>query len=272
VAEQTSSKESAEVSDNMTLDESRLLIEPRVAPQSVRSLVEDRLRKAIMDGRFPPGAHLADRVLCEQFGVSRSIVREAIRLLEAEGWVSVVPHRGSFVTYLTVAEAVQIYEVRAALEALAGQGFAERASEEERAELRAVYERLAAMDPSIGQDVLLKAKREFYAVLLRGCRNDYADRMLCQLLNRIMHLRATSLSAPGRLPNTIRELRRIIEAIEQRDGEGAAAACREHVRSAAMVALRVMREREHQAGEALHGADAGEGETAPAGRRRLLVR
>ena len=207
------------------------------------------MRAAIMEGAFPPGSHLADRTLCEQFGCSRSIIREAIRLLEAEGLVTVVPHRGSFVTYLTSAEAVQIYELRAALEALAGQGFAERASAEERAALRRVFEELAAADATIGQRALLEAKRAFYDVLLRGCRNDYVGRMLAQLLNRITQLRATSLSSPGRLPDTVRELRRILEAIDQRDGEGTAAACRDHVRSAAAVALGVLREREREAAQ-----------------------
>ena len=216
----------------------------RVERQSLRRLVEDRLRVAIMEGAFPPGTHLADRALCEQFGCSRSIIREAIRLLEAEGLVTVVPHRGPFVTFLTAAEAVQIYEVRAALEALAGRGFAERASEEERAALRRVYEGLAGADATRGQLALLDAKRAFYDVLLRGCRNEYVGRMLAQLLNRITQLRATSLSSPGRLPGTVRELRRILEAIDQRDGEGAAAACRDHVRAAATVALAVLRERE----------------------------
>lgn len=219
----------------------------RVERQSLRRLVEDRLRAAIMEGAFPPGSHLADRTLCEQFGCSRSIIREAIRLLEAEGLVTVVPHRGPFVTYLTAAEAVQIYEVRAALEALAGQGFAERASDEERAALRRVFEELAGADATIGQRALLEAKRAFYDVLLRGCRNAYVGRVLAQLLNRITQLRATSLSSPGRLPSTVRELRHILQAIDQRDGEGAAAACRDHVRAAAAVALGVLRERERAA-------------------------
>jgi DNA-binding GntR family transcriptional regulator len=211
-------------------------------PDSVRTSVEERLRKAIMRGEFPPGTHLSDRLLCTRFGASRSIVREAIRPLEAEGLVILAPHRGPFVASLGVAEAVQIYEVRGALEALAGQGFAERASEEERAELRRIFERLEAT--GAGQDELLQIKRDFYAVLLRGCRNAYAERLLGQMLNRVTLLRAASMSEAGRLPHTIQELRRIVEAIEARDGEGTAAACRDHVRSALSAALRVLRQKE----------------------------
>jgi DNA-binding GntR family transcriptional regulator len=219
----------------------------RITPLPVRRQVEEHLRRAIMEGVYAPGEHLPDRVLCEQLGVSRSIVREAVRLLEAEGLVTVVPYRGPFVALLSATEAAQVYEVRAALEALAGAGFAERASEEERTELRRVYEALAGSDPTHGRHALLELKRRFYDVLLRGCRNTYAARMLEQLLNRNTQLRATSLSAPDRLPATIREIGRIVEAIERRDAEAARQACLDHVRAAATVALRILRDLERQA-------------------------
>ncbi|RYF09692.1 MAG: FCD domain-containing protein, partial [Deltaproteobacteria bacterium] len=90
----------------------------------------------------------------------------------------------------------------------------------------------------------------FYDVLLRGSRNAYVGRMLGQLLNRNTQLRATSLSDPGRLPQTVRELRRIVEAVERRDPDGAWQACREHVAAAAAVALRILRQRERDIQEA----------------------
>lgn len=226
----------------------------RIQPQSVRQQVEYQLRTAIISGIFAPGSHLSDRALCEEFGVSRSIIREAVRLMEAEGLVTVVPHRGPFVAFLSAAEAAQVYEVRGALEALAGEGFAERASDEERAELRQVYDELAAAGPEAGRAALLDLKRRFYDVLLRGSRNAYVGRMLGQLLNRNAQLRATSLSDPGRLPQTVREIRRIVEAVDRRDPEGAWQACREHVAAAAAVALRILRQREREAQDSLHEA------------------
>jgi DNA-binding GntR family transcriptional regulator len=210
----------------------------------MRRQVEEGLRAAIINGRFAPGEHLPDRMLCDLFGASRGVVREAVRLLEAEGLIVVQPHRGQFVAFLSVAEAAQVYEVRAVLEALAGEGFAVRASDAERAELRDVYDELKAISPQSGREVLLGIKRRFYDVLLRGCRNEYATRMLDQMLNRNTQLRATSLSDPSRLPNTVIEIRRVVEAIERRDAEGAFQACRDHVMSAAKVALRLLRERE----------------------------
>jgi DNA-binding GntR family transcriptional regulator len=231
----------------------------RVTPQPVRRQVEDRLRDAIASGRFAPGEHLSDRKLCDLFGVSRSVIREAVRLMEAEGLVEVVPNRGPFVSYLSPADAMQVYEVRGVLEALAGQGFAERASEAETAELRAVFEEIAASHSSTDRVALLALKRRFYDVLLRGCRNAYVARMLDQLLNRNTQLRATTLADPDRLPRTIEEIRRIVEAIERRDGEGTWEACREHVRQAARVALRILN---HQAREK---AEAGRARAVEAG-------
>ncbi len=215
----------------------------RIVPQPVRRLVEEQLRKAIVDGTYAPGEHLSDRALCEQLGVSRSIVREAVRLLEAEGLVTVVPYRGPFVAFLSESEAAHVYEVRAALEGVAGAGFAERASDADRAELRQIYEKLTRTSPAEGRQALLEIKRQFYEVLLRGCGNTYATRMLEQLLNRNTQLRATSLSEPSRLPNTVREIGRIIDAIERHDPDGARQACVDHVQAAAAVALDILRRR-----------------------------
>lgn len=216
----------------------------RIVPKPVREQAEDVLRHAIVSGRYPPGTHLSDRAICEELGASRSIVREAIRSLAAEGLVTSIPHRGTIVAYMSSGDAVQIYEVRAALEALAGEAFATRASDQERRDLREVVEQIAQEETAKDRDVLLHLKQKFYSILLLGSRNTYVARMLDQLLNRNMSLRATSLSDPDRLQQTITELRKIVERIEARDGEGAAAACRAHVQAAAATALRVLRAQE----------------------------
>ena len=212
--------------------------------QSMRRQVEEALRSAVVEGRFAPGQHLPDRMLCEEFGASRSLIREAVRLLEAEGLLNVLPNRGTFVAFLTAAEAAQVYEVRGVLEALAGEGCAIRATEAERLSLRAIYDRIALVGDGTGQGTLLALKQEFYDALLLGCHNPIVARMLDQVLNRNTQLRAMSMSEPGRLKHTIAELRRVVEAIEQRDPEGAWDACRTHVRRASAVALRILRARE----------------------------
>jgi DNA-binding GntR family transcriptional regulator len=219
----------------------------KVVPQPVRKQVEDGLRAAIVSGRFLPGDHLPDRMLTETFGTSRSVVREAVRLLEAEGLVTVHPNRGPFVAMLSVEEATDIYEVRAALEALAGEGFAVRATDAERAELRAVYKELRAIKSVKSRDGLLDVKRRFYEILTRGSRNALATQMLERLLIRNAQLRATSLSSENRLPETVKEIGRIVDAIEQKDANATGAACRAHVQAAANVALKILKERDARA-------------------------
>jgi DNA-binding GntR family transcriptional regulator len=94
------------------------------------------LRAAISAGQYLPGERLVERVLCERYGVSRTVVREALRHLEAEGLVTIVPNRGPVVTVLSYEDAAALFEVRAALEALASEAFADRATSEERDALR----------------------------------------------------------------------------------------------------------------------------------------
>ena len=96
---------------------------------TLRDLTTDKLREAIMAQRFKPGQHLVERDLCEQTGVSRSSVREALRHLEAEGLVERRGNRGLFVASITPDEARQIYEVRAAIEPEMARLFAARATD-----------------------------------------------------------------------------------------------------------------------------------------------
>jgi DNA-binding GntR family transcriptional regulator len=87
---------------------------------TVRAIVAQKLREAIMSGTFKPGQRLVERELCEMTGVSRPSIREALRLLEADGMVNTVPHRGPVVSTISLEEARQLYDARAVLEGFAG--------------------------------------------------------------------------------------------------------------------------------------------------------
>src|SRR5215471_19681693 len=87
---------------------------------TVRAMVAQKLREAIMSGRLKPGQRLVERELCEMTGVSRPSIREALRLLEADGLVNTVPHRGPVVSTISLEEARQLYAARAVLEGFAG--------------------------------------------------------------------------------------------------------------------------------------------------------
>ncbi len=216
---------------------------PRQAA-TLRLLVEEKLRSAIASGHFKPGQRLIERELCEQIGVGRTSIREALRQLEAEGLVTTIPHRGPEVSSITADEARQLYEVRALLESFAGQAFAENGTEDDVAELGDAVERFAAAAASTNRSQLIEAKTHFYAVLMNGTGNMFVKQTLTLLHNRITLLRVTSMTQPGRLDGSVAELREIYEAIRARDATRASAACKRHIETAAAIAFAVLKANE----------------------------
>jgi DNA-binding GntR family transcriptional regulator len=209
----------------------------------LRLQVEERIRAAIANGIFKPGQRLVERELCEQIGVGRTSVREALRQLEAEGLVTVYPHRGPVVSTLSPEEAQHLYALRALLEGFAGRMFAERRTPDDIAQLEAAYKAFELAAESGQQRQLIEAKNAFYGVLLDGSGNPYLKQMLTVMHNRVNLLRATSLSQPGRIEKSLAELRRICKALRDGDADKAQSACITHVQEAAKVVDRVLRRR-----------------------------
>jgi DNA-binding GntR family transcriptional regulator len=204
-------------------------------PALIRSQVLDNLRQAILDRRLAPGQRLIERELVELTGVSRTSVREALRELAAEGLVTAIPNKGIVVTSVSAEEARQLYQVRSALEALAGRLFVENAgATQRRALVRAVekVDRLAAKGAPV-----LAAKDAFYDVLFEGGGNDALRAVVGGLHARVSVLRSLSLSVPGRLEHSVTELHAIVDAVLAGDAEAAAAACARHVEEAGRAGL-----------------------------------
>lgn len=208
-------------------------------PATVRKQAEAQLRRAIVEGHFSPGEHLSDRALQEMMQVSRTVVREAIRQLEAEGLVETIPHRGSFVKVITPGEARQIYAVREVLEELAAREFTMNARPDQIDALETALKTIAN-PAAAGRRPLIALKQDFYDVLLEGGGNVYVKKMLSQILNQNMQLRATTLSDPERLPKTVEELAALLEAARKRDPVAAGKAMQIHVRNAARAALDIL--------------------------------
>lgn len=216
----------------MVVDRS-LQIHRVVSP--VRTQVAENLRQAILSRRFQPGQRLVERELVEATGASRTSVREALRELAAEGLVTSIPNKGTMVTEVTRDEARQLYELRSGLEALAGRLFVERATETEVEELDRAFQAIGeAYQVGVGA---LAAKDVFYEVLFRGARNEQLRQVTAGLHARVCYLRSFSLSQPGRLPESLGELRDIINAVKARDADAAARACLCHIKRAGQASL-----------------------------------
>lgn len=212
--------------------------------EPLRRKIEARLRTAILEGRFVPGARLIERELIEMLGVSRPSLREALRQLEAEQLIHMRPSGGPVVARVDAAEVRQIYEVRCSLEGLAARRCAVHATDAQIKAVRAAFNEFKKVAKGGTNLELVSAKSHFYRVLLEGSGNPLVERMLTQLHNRINLLRGTSMSRKGRIKETIAEVEKIVAAIERRDGPGADAATTEHLESAARAALQILEDRE----------------------------
>lgn len=216
-------------------DISIMRVDRIVAP--VRQQTVRNIRNAIVKGRFRPGERLVERELCELTGVSRTSIREALRQLETEGFVTPIPNRGPCVAIVTPEEAKDLYEIRQVLEALAYRLFAERATPSQINGLRHALARLEkAYNEGTPQD-MVEGSDDFYDVVLKGCGNKSIYSMLRPLHARITLLRKTSLSKPGRPSQSIKEVKRILEAIERHDPQGAWGAAMENMQNAEAAAM-----------------------------------
>jgi len=210
-------------------------VQQEAAP--LRRKIAASLRQAIESGNLRPGDRLVEKDLCAQLSVSRTSLREAIRELEAEGLLSTFAGGGVAVAGMTPDEARNIYRVRGALEALAAEQFAERATDEALARLQAATDTLAAAYAARAIEDMLAAKRAFYERLCEGAGNPVLLDLLNRLNARISTLRATSLTASGRLDPSIAEIRDFVAALARRDAVAAREAALHHIAQAAIAAL-----------------------------------
>lgn len=209
-------------------------------PAPVRTQVLDNLRQAIVERQLVPGQRLIERELVELTGVSRTSIREALRELAAEGLVTAIPNKGTVVASVSAEEARQLYEVRSALEGLAGRLFVQNATQAQRnALVKALQriERLAAKGAP-----LINAKDSFYEVLFEGGGNEALRSVTAGLHARVSVLRALSLSVPGRAAQSLQEMRDIVDAVLAGDADAAGRACSRHVEEAGRVGVQALGE------------------------------
>jgi DNA-binding GntR family transcriptional regulator len=216
----------------------------RRAAAPLRHEVLEALRASIVNGRLAPGARLIERELINMTGVSRTLIREALRQLEAEGLVDVVPNRGAVVRELTVDEARDLYAIRALLEGLAARMFVEKASGEEVAALGRELKATAAAYRRRDTEETILAKNRFFEVLFAGARSETLAAMLTTLMARIWRWRALGLSHPRRSParseESIKGLQALYRAIVARDAAAAERLARAEVTHAAEEIVRIL--------------------------------
>ncbi len=208
----------------------------------LRELVFESLREAIIQGRLKPGERLMEMQLADEMGVSRTPVREAIRKLELEGFVVMIPRKGAYVAGISVKDIVDIFEVRASLEALAAGLAAERITDEELEELERSLVQISEVNEKQDIDAIVETDVCFHDLIYKACRNERLVQIITHLKEQIQRFRTTSLSQPGRSRDALSEHRAIVEAISERNVEMAQSLAREHIENAEQSLLNAMRE------------------------------
>jgi DNA-binding GntR family transcriptional regulator len=210
--------------------------------KTLRELTLEKMRDAILSAHFEPGERLIERTLCEQLGVSRTIVREVLRHLETEGLVESIAHQGPIVAKLDASKTAQIYEIRALLEGHAASVCAQRASNETSERLAAL---VAAIEKAFARRdyrMVLAKTTEFYETMFMGSGETVAWEIVQSLNARINRLRALTISSSGRAPESIAEMTKLLKAIKRRNPVAARDAAVAHVRRAGEIAARALEE------------------------------
>lgn len=211
------------------------------AYKPLREVVFETLREAILTAKLEPGERLMEIQLAEEMGVSRTPVREAIRKLELEGFVVMVPRKGAYVAGISLKDITDVFEVRASLEALAAGLAAERATDEEIEQLERSL--LAYSEQTNRQDIngIVETDTDFHSYLYKASRNDRLLTMITHLREIIQRVRTVSLSQPGRSKDAIEEHRQIVDAIADRNVELAQTLAREHIYNAENIMLKSLK-------------------------------
>ena len=205
--------------------------------QPLREVVCETLREAIRSGVLKPGERLMEIQLADELGVSRTPVREAMRKLELEGYVIMLPRRGTYVANISIRDINEVFEIRTTLDALASGLAAERITEEE-------LEQLERLLVSIGENIetrnmkkVVEDDMEFHDILYKASRNQRLVGIISNLREQMTRFRSMSMSYTGRLKKTLEEHSRLVEAIAQRDVELAQKLAVEHMENSEQTLL-----------------------------------
>lgn len=208
----------------------------------LREIVFETLREAIINGHLKAGERLMEVQLAEELGVSRTPVREAIRKLELEGFVVMIQRKGAYVADLSTKDIADVFEIRSALESLAAALACERITDEELEELEHLLIKVNQCTENNDLEKLVEVDTQFHDVLYRASRNERLAQIINNLREQIQRFRKISMGAPGRMRETLKEHKLLVEAIAERNVDLARTLAQEHIENAENRMMEAIRE------------------------------
>lgn len=196
----------------------------------LREVIFNTLREAIILGELKPGERLMEVQLADKMGVSRTPVREAIRKLELEGLVSMIPRKGAHVADLSVKDIMDVLEVRATLDGFASSLAAQRINKEELNNLKNVNAQFEKYAQKGNLNGIVKKDVEFHEIIYHSSRNDKLIQIISNLREQVQRFRVKYLKEYTKGMDVFDEHIEIIDAIESRDSERAREVAVKHIR------------------------------------------
>jgi DNA-binding GntR family transcriptional regulator len=204
--------------------------------------VADRLRPMLVEGHIAPGAKLNERELAAVLRVSRTPLREAIKMLAAEGLVELVPNRGAMAVSLSEADVRNTFEVMAGLEALSGELAAQRITEEELAAIRSLQADMMAAYAQRDLPSYYRLNGLIHGAMNAAAKNPVLTSMYRQLNARLQALRYRSNLDEAKWKRAAQEHGQMIEALAARDGAAMRRLLLAHLQQKSAVVLKRVRE------------------------------
>jgi len=204
-----------------------------LTPRALYEEVAELLRQRIFKRELEPGSWIDELKIAEEYGISRTPLREALKVLAAEGLVTMKVRRGAYVTEVSEKDLADVYHLLSLLESDAAGVVAERATEAQRAELKSLHAELeaAARPGHVDRDHFFAINERFHMRLLAFADNRWRDQMVADL-RKVMKLnRHNSLLKAGRIDESLAEHRAVMTAIEARDPAAAMARMQAHFRN-----------------------------------------
>ncbi|MDN3522770.1 GntR family transcriptional regulator [Halomonas ramblicola] len=213
----------------MTTEGAALLGRRRITTPSLAEEAYEALHDLIVHGRLAPGQRLVEPELCEQLGISRTPLREALKMLANDGLVTLRRNRNAQVSLIDPQELEHLFEVEAGLESLAATLAAERMTASELKRLEKLQLRLEKLLDQGDRDAYFALNQRIHALIVSGAKNPVLERTHRRLLGQLERARYLALDQLGRWEQSTEEHREILEALKARDGERAGRCLLAHI-------------------------------------------
>lgn len=219
---------------------SRVLRTPRAEARLLPTTAAARLRDKIVQGELPPGTKLNERVLCEQLGISRTPLREAIKFLASEGLVELLPNRGAVVAALDARHVRDIFMVLAALEALAGELACRNASDADIAEIRALHYQMVAHHARDELAPYFRLNQQIHIRIVECGGNTVLAQTYRNLNDHALRARYLANTLHSRWDRAVHEHEEILDALVKRDESRLKGLLREHLGNKMAVVMKAL--------------------------------